>query len=151
LANKIKKKQFDTSEITGPAAFAKKQVSAVAPGLYNNVGTAAGKWLRYNGGILVGSGSLSTPINFGQPGETVYLVLYGTGIRNRSSLSAVSVTVGGISTVVEYAGQQGTFVGQDQINAILPRSLSGAGEVGVVVTVDGVTGICCKKYFSHIP
>jgi uncharacterized protein (TIGR03437 family) len=87
---------------------------------------------------------LETPIAFGGPGDTVYLVLYGTGIRYRSSLSAVSVTVGGSSTVVEYAGLQGTYVGQDQINAVLPQSLAGAGQVNVVVTVDGATANTVK-------
>jgi uncharacterized protein (TIGR03437 family) len=87
---------------------------------------------------------LDTPIAFGGPGDVVYLILYGTGIRNRSSLSAVSVTVGGSGTVVEYAGPQGTFVGEDQINAVLPQSLAGAGQVNVVVTVDGITANTVK-------
>jgi len=54
------------------------------------------------------------------------------------------VTAGGSGTVVEYAGAQGTFVGQDQINAILPQSLAGAGEINVIVTVDGVTANTVK-------
>jgi uncharacterized protein (TIGR03437 family) len=125
------------------------QVATVAPGIFAISGsgsppTAAGQWLRYSGGNPVASGSLDTPIEFGGPGDTVYLILYGTGIRFRSSLSAVSVTAGGSGTVVEYAGAQGTFVGQDQINAILPQSLAGAGEINVIVTVDGVTANTVK-------
>jgi uncharacterized protein (TIGR03437 family) len=38
---------------------------------------------------------------------------------------------------VEYAGLAPGFVGLDQINVIVPRSLIGRGEVGVVLTVDG--------------
>jgi len=125
------------------------QVVTVAPGIFAISGsgsppTAAGQWLRYSGGNPVASGSLDTPIEFGGPGDTVYLILYGTGIRFRSSLSAVSVTAGGSGTVVEYAGAQGTFVGQDQINAILPQSLAGAGEINVIVTVDGITANTVK-------
>jgi hypothetical protein len=36
----------------------------------------------------------------------VYLTLYGTGIRNRSSLAGVSVTISGMSVPVLYAGPQ---------------------------------------------
>jgi uncharacterized protein (TIGR03437 family) len=125
------------------------QVANVGPGIFSVSGsgsppTAAGQWLRYSGGVQVASGSLNSPIAFGNPSDTVYIILYGTGIRNRSSLSAVSVTAGGISTVVEYAGPQGSFAGQDQINAVLPHSLAGAGEINVVVTVDGQTALPVK-------
>jgi len=125
------------------------QVTTVSPGMFaisgsGNPPTASGQWLRYSGGVQVGSGSLDTPIVFGGPGDTVYLILYGTGIRFRSSLSAVSVTAGGSGTIVEYAGAQGSFVGLDQINAIIPQSLAGAGEINVVVTVDGVTANTVK-------
>ena len=125
------------------------QVTTVAPGIFavsgtGNPPTAAGGWLRYSGGDLVGSGDLITPIEFGGPNDIVYIVLYATGLRNRSSLSAVFVTVGGSGTVVEYAGAQGTLIGLDQINAILPRSLIGAGQVNVVVTVDSVAANTVK-------
>jgi uncharacterized protein (TIGR03437 family) len=67
----------------------------------------------------------------------VYVTLYGTGIRNRSSLSAVSVTINGIAVPVLYAGAQALFPGLDQVNIQLPLSLRGAREASVVVTVDG--------------
>ena len=38
-----------------------------------------------------------------------------------------------------FAGPQGTFAGQDQINIELPRTLRGAGVVDVVLSVDGQT------------
>lgn len=125
------------------------QVTSVAPGLFTVSGTgspptAAGQWLRYSGEVLVDSGSLETPIAFGDPGDKVYLVLYGTDIRKRSSLSSVSATVGGSSAVVEYAGAQGELVGLDQANIIIPRSLVGVGQIDVVVTVDGVAANTVK-------
>jgi uncharacterized protein (TIGR03437 family) len=125
------------------------QVTTVAPGIFTVSGTgspptAAGQWLRYSGGVLVDSGSLETPIAFGDPGDKVYIVLYGTNIRNRSSLSAVSATVGGSSAVVEYVGPQGDFVGLDQMNILIPRSLVGVGEVDLAVTVDGVVANTVK-------
>lgn len=69
--------------------------------------------------------------------DTVYLLLYGSSIRFRSSLAAVTATVGGLSLPVEYAGAQGEFIGLDQVNIKLPRTLLGRGEVEVVITVDG--------------
>lgn len=125
------------------------QVTIVAPGIFAVSGagsppTAAGQWLRYSDGVLVDSGSLETPIAFGDPGDKVYLVLYGTDIRNRSSLSAVSVTVGESNAIVEYAGAQGALVGLDQVNVVISRSLVGAGQINVVVTVDGVAANTVK-------
>ncbi|MBS1789332.1 MAG: pre-peptidase C-terminal domain-containing protein [Acidobacteria bacterium] len=77
--------------------------------------------------------------------DQVYLVLFGTGLRGRSDLSAVKVKIGNLDTPVIYAGAQGDFVGLDQINVgPLPRSLAGRGEIDVVVTIDGKTANTVK-------
>ena len=69
----------------------------------------------------------------------VYLILYATGLRNRSSLANVQVTIGGISASVEYAGPEGSGVpGLDQINIRLIPALKGLGVADLVLTVDGV-------------
>ncbi len=81
----------------------------------------------------------AVPIDLGNPSDQVFLLIYGTGIRNRSELSAVSVQVGGVHTQINFAGAQTDFVGLDQINALLPRTLIGRGDVDVVVSVDGQT------------
>ena len=79
----------------------------------------------------------STPIDMGPDNETVFLVLFGTGIRGRSRLSAVRATVAGFPADVEYAGPQPDFVGLDQVNVRLPRDPAmPRGEVDVVLTVD---------------
>ena len=78
-----------------------------------------------------------TPISLGGPNDVVALVLFGTGIRGRSDLSNVKVEVGGQAMQVLYAGPQSEFVGLDQVNVILSRSLIGRGQVNVVLTVDG--------------
>lgn len=83
-------------------------------------------------------GCVSTPIDLGVD-TPVYLSLYGTGIRNRSSLSNVTVTINGMNAAVLYAGPQPQFPGLDQVNVALPLSLRGSGEVNVVLTVDGQT------------
>jgi uncharacterized protein (TIGR03437 family) len=67
----------------------------------------------------------------------IYISFYGSGIRGRSSLSNVSVTIGGASAQVLYAGPQGTYPGLDQVNVGLPLSLHGAGVVDVTLAVDG--------------
>jgi uncharacterized protein (TIGR03437 family) len=77
------------------------------------------------------------PIDLGPPTEQVFLVLYGTGLRNRSALSAVTCKIGGTDAQVLFAGEVAGLVGLDQSNANIPRSLIGRGEVDVVLTVDG--------------
>jgi uncharacterized protein (TIGR03437 family) len=66
----------------------------------------------------------------------VYLTLYGTGVRNRSSLDNVLVTINGISVPVLYAGSQPSFAGLDQINVPLALNLRGSGVANVVLKVD---------------
>jgi len=63
--------------------------------------------------------------------------LQSEGVRNRSSLGAVSVKIGGVSAEAVYAVPQGSFVGLDQLNVSLPHSLAGRGEVELSVMVDG--------------
>ncbi len=73
----------------------------------------------------------------GSSGEQVYLLLYGTGCKNRSDLANVKVKIGGVGASVEYAGAQGFFAGLDQINVKLPAILKGRGEVNIELIVDG--------------
>jgi uncharacterized protein (TIGR03437 family) len=80
---------------------------------------------------------VAVPIDLGPESDQVFLVLFGTGLRFRSALSAVSARVGGVDSPVLYAAEQGVFVGLDQINLRLARALAGRGEVDVAMTVDG--------------
>lgn len=80
----------------------------------------------------------ATPIDLGPPSTSVYLELFGTGIRGRTALSAVSATLGGIALEVSYAGAQNTYAGLDQVNVLLDRSLIGQGALTLQLTVDGV-------------
>jgi len=79
---------------------------------------------------------VATPIDLGPEDDQVFLLLFGTGIRNRSSLDKVSVKIGGVDAPVNYAGAQGG-PGLDQLNVAIPRSLKGSGEVEVKLNVDG--------------
>jgi endoglucanase len=72
------------------------------------------------------------PIAFG--GDRLFLVLYGTGVRAGSA----AVQVGASELTPYYAGPQGQYPGLDQIVVELPRSLPGAGAIGVTVRSEGV-------------
>lgn len=117
-------------------------VNSVAPGLFtadaSGSGLPAGYVLRVKSGGAQMEESLVSPIDLGAAGDQVYLILYGTGIRYRSNLTNVIVTIGGTPVSVLYAGEAPGYVGLDQINVgPLPRSLAGRGMADVAVTVDG--------------
>lgn len=90
--------------------------------------------LDQNSGRLV-----AVPLDLSPDTDQMFLVLFGSGIRNHSDLTQVSATVGGESVEVLYAGTQGGFVGLDQVNLRLPRTLSGRGDVDVILSVTGKT------------
>ena len=73
----------------------------------------------------------------GAPGDRLYLELFGTGVRGRSSLGAVSATIGGVSVPVEYAGPVAGMTGLDQVNLAVPTALAGRGAADVLLSVDG--------------
>jgi uncharacterized protein (TIGR03437 family) len=128
------------------------QIQPVAPGLLrmNDLGVPAATAVR-----VVIPTTMQSPVPIFQcvdtPGSCrlvpiglgvdtpIYLSFYGTGIRGRSSLDNVKVTIGSVDVTALYAGPQNQFPGLDQVNVPLPLSLRGAGEVNVTVTVDGVT------------
>lgn len=81
---------------------------------------------------------VAVPIDLGADTDQLFLILFGTGHRYRSSLSVVSALIGGEDAETLYVGPQGGFVGLDQINLRIPRNLAGRGEVDIVLNVDGV-------------
>ncbi len=82
---------------------------------------------------------VAVPIEVGNPLEQVYLALFATGVRNRSALTAASVTAGGAALPALYAGPAEGLFGVDQLNVLLPRTLAGRGNIEVGVRVDGKT------------
>ncbi len=138
------------STATGPATItitsagsvftAAQRIVSVAPGVFSANGLAAGTAVK----TVNGAQQVTTLVNNGAPvpidvsGGGTFLVLYGTGIRNhRDPVTAQVGTESGLPTA--YAGAQGVYVGEDQINIQLPASLKGAGVVNVTLTVDGQT------------
>jgi uncharacterized protein (TIGR03437 family) len=84
------------------------------------------------------TGCIATPIVLASD-ATVYLTLYGSAIRNLSSLANVALAVNGVSLPVLYAGPAPGFAGLDQVNVSLPLNLRGSGASNVTLTVDGQT------------
>jgi uncharacterized protein (TIGR03437 family) len=79
----------------------------------------------------------NVPLDLGTD-DPVYLQLFGTGLRGRSSLDAVNANLGGQAVPVVSIGDQGDFPGYDQVVlGPLPASLSGVGTVDVRLAVDG--------------
>src|SRR5262245_8012465 len=74
--------------------------------------------------------------DLGNATDQVFLVTFGTGFRFRSSLGAVSATVGGTAAMTTFAGAQPDLVGLDMANILLPRTLIGRNSVDVFLTVD---------------
>ncbi len=126
-------------------------VTAVAPAIFtansDGVGAPAGLAFRLRGSdqtfepILRFDSSqmklVPSPIDLGGPNDTVFLIIFGSGIRRRSSLSEVKVTIDGEPAEVTFAGPVPQLIALDQLNILIPDKLAGRGEVQVVVTVDG--------------
>ncbi|MBL8208737.1 MAG: hypothetical protein JNM09_31185, partial [Blastocatellia bacterium] len=80
---------------------------------------------------------VAVPVDVTREGEEVFMELYGTGISRRANLGDVQCQIGGVPVEVVYAGIQGGYIGLDQVNVRLPKSLAGRGEVDLVLTVAG--------------
>jgi uncharacterized protein (TIGR03437 family) len=113
-------------------------VNNTAPGLFRyEDGAPIGYALRFEAGGRQTVLSLRNAIVLDD--RPVYLVLYATGMRNRSSLANVRCSIGGIGVPVEYAGPEGSGIPSlDQVNIRLTAALKGLGVANLVLTVDGV-------------
>lgn len=79
-----------------------------------------------------------TPIDLGPEGETVFLILFGTGFPSPAfPLTIFPTKIGGITAEVTYVGRLPDFVSLDQINIRLPRNLAGRGQVAVEMMANG--------------
>ena len=83
---------------------------------------------------IEGGKVVAQPVSAGTSADPAYLVLVGSCL---GSATSATVTIGGVSTTVSYAGTQLTYKGLDQYNILIPASLAGRGSVDVVVTVAG--------------
>jgi uncharacterized protein (TIGR03437 family) len=133
-----------------PDAVAAMTIAPVSPGVFtlNQAGLAAASLVRSRVGEqpswepvfqMDGSGDvIARPIVFGGEQEDLFLILYCTGVRGRRGEQGVTVQLGDVAVVADFAGPQLEFEGLDQINIKLPRTLAGKGEVSVTAEVDGL-------------
>ena len=117
-------------------------INALWPSLFandqNGSGMAAANVLRIKASGQQVVESIQTPLNLSIPGDKIYLQLYGTGLRGRSNLNNVKITLGGTPLKVEYAGAQLQYFGLDQLNAVVPTSLAGRNRtLDLVLYADG--------------
>ena len=126
----------------GSSKAATANVQPAAPGIFtmqsNGTGVPAG--LTTSDGIYyqpVGNpdGSAHT-ISVGTLEHPMWLVLFVTGVRGRSSLQDVKIYINGLGCTATYAGPQPGFDGLDQINIQLPQSLRNNGNVEVEVQIN---------------
>jgi len=134
---------------TAPIQKGSVTVSAVAPSLFTANQTGKGPAeAQFVSNLLSGgvkntfacTGMVTlvcTPVPLDVSSGTTSLVLYGTGIRNRTSLSSVTVSVGGQTIPAFYAGPAPGYqdLGLDQVNIALPPTLAGLGTVYLTVSV----------------
>ncbi len=132
----------------GRNASGSVQVLDVVPGLFSanftGTGVAAANFLRVaedgtrTSSLIFDANTLeSIPLDLSPEGDSVYLLMYGTGFREGTDFSA---SVGGVPTTVLGAVAQGEFDGLDQLNiGPLSRDLIGRGEVDIEFTADGKT------------
>ena len=133
------------SQFTGPVLL-----SNIAPALYSadasGRGAPVGSVLRVSPSGTVtldttfqGATGAFSAKPFGVTGDDrVFLILYGTGIRNRS-LNPAKAMIGDTVVPVPYAGAQSVYPGFDQVNiGPLPATLAGKGPIDLILFVDGV-------------
>ena len=134
-----------------PAVTGSTTIASSAPGLYSmnqdGAGVAAADAFLVTAAYQVvnqtvftcnppaARSCLAAPLSLGGASDTLYVELYGTGIRGAAS---VQCYVAGQSVPVLYAGLVAAYPGLDQIDISIPKSLTGTGDVRVYVVADGV-------------
>jgi uncharacterized protein (TIGR03437 family) len=119
-------------------------VTAVGPAFFlanSTTGLAAGAAVRVSPDGTQTPIDISQPIDLGNPGDQVVLTLYATGLRHFSSMANVKVQIGDTNAALQYAGPQGSFIGLDQVNVVIPPTLGGKGLTDVDLIVDGVQAL----------
>ncbi|MFN0121579.1 MAG: choice-of-anchor V domain-containing protein [Blastocatellia bacterium] len=133
----------------GTVSTSTKEIATAAPSLFAansfGAGAAAGYVIRVrNGQQLFESiwqapgGNISTlPISLGPSTDQLVLVLFGLGARGNTNISNVTTTIGGAAASTDFAGAHCCFIGLDQFNITIPRTVTTGQNLNVVVTISG--------------
>ena len=131
-----------------PVAFGAATIAPVAPGLYTANQTGQGvpaaivvtvhadktTSFVYTFQCPAPGNCTELPIDLGVASDVTVLELFGTGIRGHTG--PVTCKIGSTTLTADYAGPQTVYVGLDQVNITLPKSLRASGKVPVTLTVD---------------
>jgi uncharacterized protein (TIGR03437 family) len=135
-----------------PAFFTANQNGAGVPAGYVTR-VAAGTFQQTNQVIATYNGSSYTPATVARNGDSLYLILFGTGVRYAPNSNAandipqaggspllnvsesVEVTIGGVVAQVAYAGVQGAYIGLDQLNILIPANAVASPTTPVIIKV----------------
>jgi uncharacterized protein (TIGR03437 family) len=137
--------------ITIGAATGAADIDTVAPGIYTANASGAGVAAAL-AAVYGASGSVTpqtvfsctstctaVPMSVGTAStDTLIVSLYGTGIANGTASTAWA-RIGGLPVTIQYIGAVTGVPGLDQVNLIVPKALAGAGEVPVIVAINGQT------------
>jgi uncharacterized protein (TIGR03437 family) len=118
---------------TGQAIDSFIRTDPLNPGVFtaNAAGNGAPAAVTLENGVFYAVSGRTIPL-----ASAPTLVLFLTGLRQRSDLTNVKVFVGGQALQPDFAGPQGQFLGLDQVNVALPSSLP-RGTVTAQVLADG--------------
>jgi uncharacterized protein (TIGR03437 family) len=134
---------------SGAVASAALQVFTVAPGIFTMTGLPAGPaaalatFYDLNNQPLgpadafrcTPAGVCTTyPLDV-NGGPQLVVSLYGTGFHHASNFN---VLIGSTNVTVLGVAPSPQFVGEDQMNILIPKSLAGAGDVVLLITADGI-------------
>ena len=122
------------------------EVAAAAPGVFTTNATGAGQAASLNQ-----NGTLNSASNPARIGSTISLFVTGEGQTNPPGVTGkpavsqplpapllpVSVSIGGLPAVVNFAGSAPTLVGLMQVNAQIPAGVAPGNTVSVLVNVGG--------------
>jgi len=82
---------------------------------------------------------LPIEIDMGPEGDLIILVLFGSGFRGAQGAVNAKLVKGATEFPLQvgYANVAPGFIGLDQMNLVVPRSAIGAGEVQLVIDIEG--------------
>lgn len=87
-------------------------------------------------------------------GDTLYLVLFGSGFRNAPDSDGnsgngvaenVEVTIGGLSAPVVFAGPAPGYAGLDQLNVQIPAEVTAGAQLTLVIKVSDGQGVMLRS------